>query len=116
VPVCRDEHILNDLDGINRQLTPMPVTIEFYGIARERVGRDQIDVEGNSLGEVMSELGEQFPEFSRDCLSTNDNKPGVKTLNRLFIASLGKDRFIRDPQTPLVDGDCLLILSVDAGG
>lgn len=94
----------------------MTVTIEFYGIVRERVGKDHIDVEANSLGEVMSELGEQFPEFARDCLSTNDNESGAKTLNRLFIASLGKDQFIRDPQTPLVDGDCLLILSVDAGG
>lgn len=94
----------------------MTVTIEFYGIARERVGKDHIDMEGNSLGEVMSKLGKQFPAFARDCLSTNDNDSGANTLNRLFIASLGKDQFIRDPQTPLVDGDCLLILSVDAGG
>jgi len=115
--VCRGEYILDDLDGIDRQLTaPMPVTIEFYGIARERVGRDHIDVEGHSLGEVMSELGTQFPEFARDCLSTDDNESGVKTLNQFFIASLGKDRFISDPQTPLVDGDFLLILSADAGG
>lgn len=117
MPVCRGEYILDDLDGIDRQLTAlMPVTIEFYGIARERVGRDHVDVESNSLGEVLSALGAQFPEFARDCLSTNDNESGVKTLNRLFIASLGKDRFISDPQTPLVDGDFLLILSADAGG
>ncbi len=94
----------------------MPVTVEFYGIARERVGRDHLDIEGNSLSEVLSELGAQFPEFARDCLSTGDNESGVKTLNRLFIASLGEDRFVSDPQTPLVEGDCLLILSADAGG
>ena len=117
MPLRRDEFVLDNLDSFNRQLTTlMPVTVEFYGIARERTGRNRIDVEGNSLGEIISKLGEQFPEFARDCLSTDDKESGVNTLNRLFLANLGKDRFISDPQTPLVDGDLLLILSADAGG
>jgi molybdopterin converting factor small subunit len=40
----------------------------------------------------------------------------VDRLHPSLAASLNGDRFISDPETPLSDEDCVLILSADAGG
>ena len=40
----------------------------------------------------------------------------VDRLHPSLAANLNGDRFISDPETPLGDDDCVLILSADAGG
>ena len=94
----------------------MSVTVEFYGIPRERVGMAETAVSAGSLGHVLAELARRFPRFADDCLQPSGGRPEAARLKPLFVASLGGEHFLHDPGTPLADGDCLLILSADAGG
>jgi len=87
----------------------MSVTVELFGIPRQRAGVSQTLVEGSRLDEVLQELAAKFPALAETCFETNRLKPG-------FLVNLDGDRFVRDPRTPLADGSSLLILSADAGG
>lgn len=87
----------------------MQITVEFYGIPRARAGVAQTTAEGNSLGEVLSSLARQFPALAEHCIDGQKLRPG-------YTANLGGDRFVTNPQTPLADGDTLLLLNLDAGG
>jgi molybdopterin converting factor small subunit len=82
--------------------------IEFFGIPRERAGVPKLEVHADTLGQVLGILAAQIPSLGE-----------FITLDRLhseFVANLNGDRFINDPRTPLVDDDCVIILSADAGG
>jgi len=87
----------------------MGVNIEFYGIPRSRAGTADAMAEGTTLGEVLCNLARQFPDFAADCIVNDSLVDG-------YAANLNGQRFVRDPQTPIDDGDSLLILSSDAGG
>ena len=87
----------------------MPIKIEFFGIPRARAGVAEASAEGNSLGEVLSDLARQFPALTEECIDGDRLRVG-------YTANLGGDRFVTDPQTPVVDGDKVLLLSLDAGG
>lgn len=95
----------------------MPVTVELYGIPRQRVGVARLVANGDTLGSVLADLARRFPDFAQDCLANIDGgSPGNVRLQPQFAANLGGERFLCEPTTPLNDGDCLLILSADAGG
>jgi molybdopterin converting factor small subunit len=89
------------------------VTIELFGIPRQRAGIAQcqfaFDGDQVALGEVLARLAEQYPDFAADCIRSNRLAPG-------YVANLRGERFVSDPATILGDGDALLILSADAGG
>jgi sulfur-carrier protein len=90
----------------------MPIRVEFYGIARQRAGRPAIELEPSgsaTLGAIIEELGQRLPEFGRACVAGGDLQPEL-------AANLDGQRFISDPATSIRDGQCLLILSADAGG
>ncbi len=91
----------------------MTLTIEFFGIPRQRTGVAQCELtfaaEAVTLETVLAELGRRFPPFADDCLQRGHLAPG-------YAANLSGERFISDPATLLHDGDELLILSADAGG
>lgn len=89
--------------------TPARISVELYGIARRRAGTDRAAAAGRSLGEVLADLGRQFPALAEACFDGGRLKPG-------FVANLGGDRFVTDPHTPLGEATSLLILSADAGG
>lgn len=82
--------------------------VEFFGLLRERAGVPEVDVSARTLGEMLRELTEQFPSLA-DVVDVDRLRPS-------FIANLNGDRFVTDPRTQLDDGDCVLILSADAGG
>ena len=86
------------------------MTVEFYGIPRQRAGVAHTTAAGTTLGEVLADLAARFPEFDADCLESSS------TLRPQVVANLGGNRFIRDPHTPLSEDDILLILSADSGG
>ena len=94
----------------------MPVTIEFFGIPRQRAGTPRTTVASGSLADVLHELAARFPEFADDCLAVTQQEASAIRLRPLYVANLGGDRFVTDPATSLSDGDCLMILSADAGG
>jgi molybdopterin converting factor small subunit len=87
----------------------MTVTIELFGIPRSRAKIARTEVKAANLAEALAELATRFPELGESCIDGDRLRDGL-------IANLNGDRFVSDPQTPLADGDSLLILSADAGG
>jgi len=82
--------------------------VEFFGIPRERAGMASYDVQAGTLGQLFKALAEQIPPLGT--LICKDR------LQSALVANLNGDRFISDPETPLGENDCVLILSADAGG
>jgi len=87
----------------------MPVSVELFGIARARAGVAQAVAEGRCLGDVLAALAVRFPELAETCLDG-------RQLRREFTANLNGRQFVTAPETPLQEGDTVLLLSVDAGG
>jgi molybdopterin converting factor small subunit len=87
----------------------MSITVELFGIPRERAGVAKTEAEGARLDEILSDLGRRFPRLAEFCIAQGRLKSG-------YLANLNGQRFISDPATTLQTGDSLLILSADAGG
>ena len=91
----------------------MVVRVEFYGIPRSRAGvadtELEICAESISLAHIVRELAQRFPKFGAEC-SAHD------CLAEPYVANVGGDRFVRDADTMIRDGETLLIMSADAGG
>ena len=93
----------------------MRVTVEFFGIPRQRAGCATLEFSleehrtSATLGEILEVLAEQLPRFAQDCLIENRLRAG-------YIANISGQRFITDPATVITEGETLLILSADAGG
>ena len=89
------------------------ITIEFFGIPRQRARIDRLDLsldaERASLGEVMRRLTERLPEFAAACLEGERLRPQ-------YAANIDGQRFVTDAASVLHSGQTLLILSADAGG
>jgi molybdopterin converting factor small subunit len=87
----------------------MSVSVELFGIPRQRAGVARAEAHGTRLGDVLAELVRRFPALGDDCIADDRLKEG-------YLANLNGQRFVSDPATPLAPGDALLILSADAGG
>jgi sulfur-carrier protein len=85
------------------------VTIELYGVARLRAGRETIDVAARSLGEALVALGRACPAL----------EPAVVSDGRLgpaWLVALNGAQITADPDAPLAEGDVVVLVSADAGG
>jgi sulfur-carrier protein len=87
----------------------MQVAVELFGIARARAGVARTTAQGQCLGDVLAELGDRFPALAESCIDGRELRPS-------FLASVSGQRFVRAPETPLCEGDTVLLLSMDAGG
>lgn len=93
----------------------MRITVEFFGIPRQRAGCALLEIalpeckESATLADILEILAEQLPDFARDCLIENRLKPG-------YIANISGQQFITDPKATIAEGESLLILSADVGG
>ncbi len=87
----------------------MSVRIEFYGIPRKRAGVEALEIDASDVGTALTQIAERLPEFAKACLENGNLRPG-------YVANVNGKTFTTDPNTPLHTGDCLLILSADAGG
>ncbi len=87
----------------------MQVTVEFFGIPRARAGTARAFAVGGNLGDAISDLAKRFPDLAETCFDGRMLRSG-------YIANLGAERFVTSPDTPLTDGDTVLLLSLDAGG
>lgn len=87
----------------------MSITVELFGIPRARAGVDRTTSSGSCLGDVLADLASRFPALAEACIDGRRLRPG-------FTANLAGQRFVTAPETPLTDGDTVLILSLDAGG
>jgi molybdopterin converting factor small subunit len=82
--------------------------VEFLGIPRERAGVSELEIEAETLGQLIGALAQQCPALGE--LITDDR------LHPSIAANLNGDAFVSDPATRLTQGDRVLILSADAGG
>ena len=82
--------------------------VEFLGVPRQRAGVSDLEVQADTLGELLGTLAARIPSLG-EFIATD-------RLHSTFVANLNGDQFISDPGTPLAEADCVLILSADAGG
>jgi molybdopterin converting factor small subunit len=82
--------------------------VELLGMPRERAGVAEVELQADTLGQLLLALAARFPSLGE--LITTDRLPSS------VVANLNGDRFVSDPRTPLEDADSVLILSADAGG
>jgi molybdopterin converting factor small subunit len=82
--------------------------VELLGIPRERAGVAEVELHAETLGQLMSTLARRFPPLA-ELIASDRLRPSI-------VANLNGDRFVSDPDTPLGQHDCVLILSADAGG
>jgi molybdopterin converting factor small subunit len=84
------------------------VRVEFFGIPRERTGVTELELNAETLGELLATLAIRFPSLGELVHSGRLASP--------VLANLNGKRFVTDPKTKLHDADYVLILSADAGG
>jgi molybdopterin converting factor small subunit len=82
--------------------------VEFLGIPRQRAGISELEIQADSLGQLLGTLAARFPALGE--LIAGDS------LHPSLAANLNGNGFVRDPATPLAGDDHLLILSADVGG
>lgn len=87
----------------------MQIAVEFFGIPRARAGTDCTSASGNNLGDALADLATRYPDLAETCIDGRILRPG-------YIVNLGAQRFVTSPDTPLREGDTLLLMSLDAGG
>ena len=85
------------------------VRVEFFGIPRQRAGTESIDVEATDLAGALIEVSRKLPQLANSCFDNGHLRDG-------YLANINGTTFTADPATPLESGDCVLILSADAGG
>ena len=82
--------------------------VEFLAVPRRLAGVSEVEVQAETLGQLLTALAEQFPSLGRFINSDR--------LHPSFTANLNGNEFVSDPQTTLYKDDRVLILSADAGG
>jgi len=85
-----------------------PMKVEFLGIPRERAGVAELELDVDTLGQLLAALEGRFPSLG---MLVDSGR-----LHSSILASLNGDMFVSDPRTRLSKSDCVLILSADAGG
>ncbi len=88
---------------------PGLVTVEFYGIARQRAGRASVVVRARTVGEALRLVRQESPSL-RESIHADGS------LAKHFLASVNGQRFVTSLEDVLRPGDHLLLLSADAGG
>jgi molybdopterin converting factor small subunit len=82
--------------------------VELLGIPRERAGVAELELQADTLGQLLAALAVRFPSLG-ELITTDRLQPSI-------VANLNGGQFVSDPRTPLGKDDCVLILSADAGG
>jgi hypothetical protein len=85
------------------------VTVELYGVPRLRAGRAEVRVPSGTVAEVLAALERECPGLAG--LRRADGGPAPQ-----YLLSLDGRRFVGDPRQEVPAGECLLLLSADAGG
>jgi molybdopterin converting factor small subunit len=85
------------------------VTVEFFGVPRQRAGRAELVVPAGTIAEALTMV-------VRSCPALADAVQAGGRLAPHYALSLNGQRFLRDLDLRLAAGDRLLLLSADAGG
>jgi molybdopterin converting factor small subunit len=91
----------------------MAIRVEFFGIARQRAGVSELQLDlpraRTPLGEVLDQIAARLPDLGRDLIVKG-------RLHESLTANLDGAHFVHDPATLIRDRQNLLILSADGGG
>jgi molybdopterin converting factor small subunit len=82
--------------------------VEFLAVPRRLAGISEIEVQADTLGELLTVLAAQLPSLGKFIISGK--------LHPSLVVNLNGDQFVSDPGTVLSEKDRVLILSADAGG
>jgi hypothetical protein len=85
------------------------VTVEFFGIPRQRAGRAELAVPAGPIAAVLQMI-------ERSCPGLQGLRQADGRLSTHYLLSLDGEQFVTDPRQELRPGDRLLLLSADAGG
>lgn len=85
------------------------VTVELFGIPRQRAGRAELHVRAGTVGDLLEAVTRACPALAG--LMRPDGR-----LSPQYLLSLDGRRFLQEPHERLRPGDRLVLLSADAGG
>jgi hypothetical protein len=85
------------------------VTVEFYGVPRQRSGRAELAVAAGSVAECLAGVEQACPQLAG--LVRPDGR-----LSPHYLLSLDGEQFVTDLRQKLPPGSRVLLLSADAGG
>ena len=88
---------------------PSLVTVEFYGMPRQRAGRSELTVAAQTPAELLAAVERACPGLAG--LRQPDGR-----LAPLYLLSIEGRQFVTDLNQLLRPGERLLLLSADAGG
>jgi molybdopterin converting factor small subunit len=88
---------------------PVEVTVEFYGIPRQRAGRAELAVAARTVAEVLAAVELACPGLAGLV------QPGEKLATH-YLLSLNGQHFMQNGNEPVRRGDRFMLLSADAGG
>ena len=90
-------------------MEPVEVTVEFYGIPRQRAGRAELAVMARNVGDVLASVERACPGLAG--LLQSDGR-----LTPHYLLSLSGQRFMQNGSELVRRGDRFMLLSADAGG
>jgi molybdopterin converting factor small subunit len=85
------------------------VTVEFYGVPRQRAGRAELAVAARTVAELLEAVERECPGLTG--LRREDGR-----LAGHYLLSIEGRQFVTDVRQELRPGDRVLLLSADAGG
>lgn len=85
------------------------ITVEFLGIPKLKAGVPFCHVPVGTLSSIIDHLKIQFPRLTEEFMPSPSGKSHI-------LYSLNGDYFLHDPNTILIEGQVLLVISADAGG
>jgi hypothetical protein len=85
------------------------VTVEFFGMPRQRAGCAELAVRAGTIAEVLTCV-------EQSCPGLKGLKQADGRLSPHYLLSLDGQCFVTDVRRALHPGDRLLLLSADAGG
>jgi hypothetical protein len=88
--------------------TPL-ITVEFYGVPRQRAGRAELAVRAGQLGEALHAIQQACPKLG-DLINADGR------LASHYLLSIDGAGFVTDMAETLESGARVLLLSADAGG
>jgi molybdopterin converting factor small subunit len=85
------------------------VTVEFYGMPRQRAGRAELNVQADTMAELLDAVVKACPGLTG--LVQKDGR-----LAPQYLLSMNGERFVDRGPESLTTGARVVLLSADAGG
>jgi hypothetical protein len=90
-------------------MTISNLTVEFFGIPRQRAGRAELTVPAGTIADVLAAIEKACPGLAGLLQPDGSLAPH-------YLLSIDGQRFTTSLKQTLAPGDRLLLLSADAGG